>query len=242
MFPSGSSARSLHVPSLTLQQACVKRAILWSSKISEVVRQCVLLPPSGVCKINHIHDVLEALALPQCCCARLLLCAMQRSLHDDDELQKSAIAVKHFCRVEETKLAMASIPYTFDILAECCSMSKSCYSRNELARAIANIATVEQGARIFCNPAAIQMFRFLIGSCEDNVDEVIGLACAINNITARMVNSEAPCHFSGDAAFEIWDMLSGCVCREHMNDEAREWTSRVFINLFLTQEGQCNMT
>jgi hypothetical protein len=167
---------------------------------------------------------------------------MQRSLHNDEELQRTAVAVKHFCRVEETKLEMASIPCTFDILAECCSMSKSCHSRNELVRAIANIATVEQGARIFCNHAAIQMFRFLISSCGDNVDEVIGLACAINNVTARMVHSQSHCHFFGDAAFELWELLGDCACRDSMNDEAREWSSRVFINIFLTQEGQLNMT
>jgi hypothetical protein len=175
-------------------------------------------------------------------CARLLLLALQRSLDNDDELVRTAISVKHFCRVEETKVAMARIPRAFDIFAESCRMSKSCDSRNELARAIANIATVEQGARIFCNPAAIHMFRFLISSCEDNNHEVIGLACAINNITARIVYSDTPCCFSGDSAFEIWELLSCCTCRESMNDETREWASRVFINLFLSQEGQCNMT
>jgi hypothetical protein len=219
----------------------VKRALLWSSKIAEAVRRCVLLPPSGICQLSHIHEVLDALALPLGQCAQLLLCAMQRSLDNDQELQRSAIAVKHFCRVEETKLAMASCPFTFDILAECCSLSKCCNSRNELVRAIANIATVEQGARVFCNPAAVQMFQFLISSCRDHVDEVIGLACAINNITARMVHCQAPC-FSGDSAFEIWEMLGHCTCRQSANDEAREWASRVFINLFANQEGQVNMT
>ncbi len=199
----------------------MKRALLWSSKIAEAVRRCVLLPPSGICKLSHIHEVLDALALPLGQCAQLLLCAMQRCV--------------------DNKLAMASCPFTFDILAECCSLSKCCNSRNELVRAIANIATVEQGARVFCNPAAVQMFQFLISSCRDHVDEVIGLACAINNITARMVHCQAPC-FSGDSAFEIWEMLGNCTCRQSANDEAREWASRVFINLFANQEGQVNMT
>jgi hypothetical protein len=56
------------------------------------------------------------------------------------------------------------------------------------------------------------------------------------------VHSEISCHFSGDSAFEIWESLSRCACLASMNDEAREWASRVFINLFLSQHGQCNMT
>ena len=41
-------------------------------------------------------------------------------------------------------------------------MSASSDSRNELARAMANIATVEQGARIFCNPIIIIVIILII--------------------------------------------------------------------------------
>ncbi len=206
------------------------------------MQHCLLLPPSGACKLAHINEIAEAVALPRGACARLLLWAMQRSQRLDEELRRAAISVKNFCRVEETKLEIARIPFAFEIFAECCFMSTSCNSRNELARAVANIATVEQGALVFCSAAAIQMFQFLIGCCQENVDEAIGIACAINNITARIVHSEISCHFSGDSAFEIWESLSHCSCLASMNDEAREWSSRVFINLFLSQQGQCNMT
>jgi hypothetical protein len=167
---------------------------------------------------------------------------LQRSIDSDEKLARTAMAIKHFCRVEETKIAMAHTPFAFDIFAQSCRMSVSSDSRNELARAMANIATVEQGARIFCNPAAIHMFHFLISSCEDEIPEVIGVACALNNITARMVTSDIHCCFSGDSAFEIWELLSSCTCRESMSDETREWACRVFINLFLSQDGQNNMT
>ena len=222
--------------------ACFKRTLLCSSKIPELVMHCLVLPPSGVCQLTHVHELVEALALPQSACARLLLCSLQRAIDNDEELVRTAIAIKHFCRVEETKIAMAQTPFAFNIFAESCRMSTSSDSRNELARAMANIATVEQGARIFCDPAAIHMFRFLISCCEDNVPEVIGIACALNNITARMVTSDIPCCFSGDSAFEIWESLSNCTCQESMSDETREWACRVFINLFLSQDGQCNMS
>jgi hypothetical protein len=74
------------------------------------------------------------------------------------------------------------------------------------------------------------------------VQEVIGLACAINNITARTVQTHIPTHFCGDSAFELWELLCTCACRDSMNEEAREWVARVYINLSLTDEGQSNMT
>ena len=122
---------------------------------------------------------------------------------------------------------------------ECCRRSKSSNARNELSRAMANIATVEQGARVFCSFPALEMFRSLVSNCEDNVHEVIGLACAINNITARIALVGLPCCFAGNAGFEIWELLCHCACRESMNDEAREWTARVYINLSLSPQGQC---
>jgi hypothetical protein len=48
-----------------------------------------------------------------------------------------------------------------------------------------------------------------------------------------------PCCFAGNAGFEIWELLCHCACRESMNDEAREWTARVYINLSLSPQGQC---
>ena len=217
----------------------MKRMLFLSSKISQLIQLCLVLPPSGVCKLTHIHELVDALDLPPSSLSRLLLCAMQRSLGDDEELQRAAISVKHFCRVEETKLALANTPSACEIFAECCRRSKSSNARNELARAMANVATVEQGARIFCNVPALEMFRSLVSSCEDNVHEVIGLACAINNITARIALVGLPCCFAGNAGFEIWELLCHCACRESMNDEAREWTARVYINLSLSPQGQC---